>query len=559
MTTRQISTLPVTNISHNSHTEPALNTSTPILLSVSTAEGDFVTSATSSLRSTSTSACNESFALSESRWDVYEKSRVSETAGRLPVQYEPVPSIRGGPPTNAQDEVSPTSKSPGSSFSSSSSFPSLSFHTFSPSSASFRSYAGLESNIAGSQDKSSFRLSQTNFSSEFLKAKSPSTRNPTPLSTTSFVKNLNSTPTSVTSPPKSDTGHFPDTQDINIEKLHHNDRPGSPAEGSFRTSSKTQRVTESSKHSRLPTIATTGVPTRTHSTSVSGSLFDHYPHIDQFAVSHTSKLASESKTSRATHRTGPRTGATLMQDTNAAEYDGLKQNPGRRPSTEELPTTTKHRKSPHLTSSSIEFEFEFQHFAPLAALPSQQCDPYGPLCQQGTITVGMTNASTVKTTAIPCSSYLSAQAQYVQSDKLAHTSWWRAFGRSDQCTALADSFHKARLHSSEPAYLSSCHDDSQTTTATTQRQILPPAVHWDWVGNGTMRCCGPCAIFIPRVRLAYFPPEPRLPCKNFVRDVQESVMTSAPNTKPESRGNAMISDGFTLYVLAFVHRYNLAK
>ena len=76
---------------------------------------------------------------------------------------------------------------------------------------------------------------------------------------------------------------------------------------------------------------------------------------------------------------------------------------------------------------------------------SQKCDMYGPLCQTGTITVGVNLTTMTATTVLPCSSYLTLQSYYLEAPVAGDLdvqpydyvrmadNWGVSFGRSPQC------------------------------------------------------------------------------------------------------------------------------
>ena len=66
--------------------------------------------------------------------------------------------------------------------------------------------------------------------------------------------------------------------------------------------------------------------------------------------------------------------------------------------------------------------------------PTQSCDIYGPLCQTGSIAVGVRASQGVNTTTtVPCSCYLTAQSLTVNPTAAA---WQTGFGRSPQCNTF---------------------------------------------------------------------------------------------------------------------------
>ena len=90
---------------------------------------------------------------------------------------------------------------------------------------------------------------------------------------------------------------------------------------------------------------------------------------------------------------------------------------------------------------------------------SSMCKIYGVVCQTGSITVGVDLTTTTITTVLPCSSYLTAQSNYIDdSAKIDATNWpfamtwnpwvetgyvqtWAVnFGRSPECRSFAQAY-----------------------------------------------------------------------------------------------------------------------
>ena len=175
------------------------------------------------------------------------------------------------------------------------------------------------------------------------------------------------------------------------------------------------------------------------------------------------------------------------------------------------------------------------------------CDVYGPLCQTGSTVVGFKRRSTIATTTVACSHYLSANAQTVRTNSAAHSSWLRGFGRSPQCSSYAEIIRGSASGSSDFGVLSSCTDDGHKFGATVlpARGFLPPGISMPFgVNESTVHCCGPCAIFIPRVELLYFPEDGDVPCSKTIDTAKPSTITASANSKV-AKTSFFVSDGHT--------------
>lgn len=155
----------------------------------------------------------------------------------------------------------------------------------------------------------------------------------------------------------------------------------------------------------------------------------------------------------------------------------------------------------------------------------QECNIYGPICQTGTITVGL-NLTTATTTAVlPCSSYLSAQKAYLEYRNhpgvLADDYLWENhegdpilvdwdinFGQSAECRSYAEARAQGRYT------LSNC-GRSNTIVQGSDALLsqIPPGLvqYWDPATTaGT--CCGDCSLDVQEVRLYYFPDNMTIDC-----------------------------------------------
>ena len=186
---------------------------------------------------------------------------------------------------------------------------------------------------------------------------------------------------------------------------------------------------------------------------------------------------------------------------------------------------------------------------------TQACDIYGPLCQTGSITVGVNLTSKISTTVLPCSSYLTAQSSFLasigsaQADSVAYamapwpTEWWTDFGRSPACRSYAQGYASGQYTAS----ICGGGDD--------QMQI-PPTLGRYWDPDQEMTCCGNCTLEISEVRLYYFPDRTATEC----HQNQTSNSTSAvSNENLRKRVQSLLGDGsiavlsgHTLYVRPYV-------
>ena len=143
---------------------------------------------------------------------------------------------------------------------------------------------------------------------------------------------------------------------------------------------------------------------------------------------------------------------------------------------------------------------------------TQQCDIYGPICQTGSITVGVSVAPTRTTSStLACSSYLGAQSDYLSHFQNPEQpgnyfpyfppEWTKNFGRSPECRSYAKAYQeKSQLT------LSGCPNNAAVSAYQDGLlpSQLPPGIirhhEFDW-----WHCCGNCSLDVPQVRLFFFP------------------------------------------------------
>ena len=201
----------------------------------------------------------------------------------------------------------------------------------------------------------------------------------------------------------------------------------------------------------------------------------------------------------------------------------------------------------------------------------QDCDIYGPICQTGSITVGVNFTTATTSTVLPCSSYLRAQAAYLENENdnifLSNpdTDWggddsvwlgsfddylfgypdlmdWNTnFGQSLECRSYAKAMRQGQ-------YIFSDCGSSNTVIQTVggvnydYPSQLPPGVVREFDSEYTGTCCGNCSLRIPEVRLYYFPDKTTTSCQNN----QTSNITSSHNLR--KRVHSLIVDENTAVV-----------
>ena len=213
---------------------------------------------------------------------------------------------------------------------------------------------------------------------------------------------------------------------------------------------------------------------------------------------------------------------------------------------------------------------------------TQDCNIFGPVCQTGSITVGVNLTTATTNTVLPCSSYLSAQSahlEYLQyegfpqiypdvndsselAQDLAEYGWigvvdfiprlrdWNInFGHSPECRSYAEAMSSGKYTFSE------CGDSNTVISAT-------PGMTWDYpseIPPGLVRlmewffeetCCGNCSLNIPAVRLYYFPNNITIDCgSNQTFEYQRPNVTSVVSAGHlEKRVHSLIANGSTAVI-----------
>ena len=225
----------------------------------------------------------------------------------------------------------------------------------------------------------------------------------------------------------------------------------------------------------------------------------------------------------------------------------------------------------------------YPNYVPLASDQAGNCDVFGPLCQTGTVTVGVNLSSTTTTTVIPCSSYLSQQASSIAPDWGSEYPldiypyemhdwpdtylvgkvfpWLSSFGHSPQCTSfgalLAPEFFEAAptTTSGAPPIITPAPELPGCASGLSgpwQAYIPPRVVNSN--GPSEWSCCGICTLNVPRVRVVYFPDESAAPCSAGPSAISQGFSaygnTSEPPSLPASNGEGLVTavySGHTLY------------
>ena len=213
----------------------------------------------------------------------------------------------------------------------------------------------------------------------------------------------------------------------------------------------------------------------------------------------------------------------------------------------------------------------------------QDCNIYGPVCQTGSIKVGVNLSTATTNTVIPCSSYLSAQFEHLEHQQyeetpgiypavndsselaqdLAEYGWdgeidfipslrdWNInFGRSPECRSYAEAMSSGKYTISE------CGGSNTVISASSGASWdypseIPPGLVRDLAGSSSFfTCCGNCSLNIPAVRLYYFPNKSTVDCHNnqtseFGRPNLTSVVSAGHS---EKRVHSLIANGSTAVI-----------
>ncbi len=247
-----------------------------------------------------------------------------------------------------------------------------------------------------------------------------------------------------------------------------------------------------------------------------------------------------------------------------------------------LDTTSPLQTSPISASSS-----EFPNFIRPSINPTAECNLWGLLCQTGLIAVGVNMTSTVTTTTVPCSYYLSAQAESASPGFLRRGplqwppeyDYLSSFGHSPECSAYA------AYEEAHPIYYgwsgrsdtvpveerqSIDHNEMISAYSPTQcgldfkddpKYYTPPGVSnfhglggpgFDWF------CCGGCTLHIPEIRLLYFPTSGTDHCSSDMKTISSQGVVQSSLHSLEKRVasllnnmSTLVTGSYTLYAVPY--------
>ena len=184
---------------------------------------------------------------------------------------------------------------------------------------------------------------------------------------------------------------------------------------------------------------------------------------------------------------------------------------------------------------------------------SQECNIYGPICQTGSITVGVNLTYATTTSVLPCSSYLKAQSQYLQPpDDSGYdiivdgtnnwpNDWLPHFGRSPECKSYAEAYSRQQFTFPGCSTSSVIHLPNQAPEEDPSYPWqIPPGVIRRFSPEYTGYCCGNCSLNLTEVRLYYFPDSTITDCHNNTSFNHSSVLSSEILVKRE---HSLIGDG----------------
>ena len=196
---------------------------------------------------------------------------------------------------------------------------------------------------------------------------------------------------------------------------------------------------------------------------------------------------------------------------------------------------------------------------------TQGCDIYGLACQTGSITVGVNLTTTTTTTVLPCSSYLTAQSNYLasavsgQGDGSFMTwaafgwpdfvqTWASNFGRSPECSSFARAYDKglytfSDCGSSNTIFSTQVFWDEEDSFGYPPQ--IPPGLLRRYDEFYTDTCCGTCTLDFSEMRLYYFPDGNSTDCRYHGTSNSTSASTAGNLRR---RMQSLIPNGSTAVV-----------
>lgn len=213
----------------------------------------------------------------------------------------------------------------------------------------------------------------------------------------------------------------------------------------------------------------------------------------------------------------------------------------------------------------------FPNFIRPSVNPTAECNLWGLLCQTGLIEVGVNLTTTITTTTVPCSYYLSAQAESARPGFLTEdfklplrpeAGFLSSFGHSPECSVYADEW-KVRpningwdpmvsLSNSEMDALKSAFHFSKCGPRgrfdDNPRLYTPPGVSNTHMGGPfwDFYCCGACTLQIHEIRLMYFPASSTYSCSRNTANITSPNSLSLNHNRLDKRIQSLLNNGSTL-------------
>lgn len=190
-------------------------------------------------------------------------------------------------------------------------------------------------------------------------------------------------------------------------------------------------------------------------------------------------------------------------------------------------------------STSLSTELPFSYIIPYGQ--SQECNIFGPICQTGSITVGVNLTHAITSSALPCSSYLKAQSQYILPETDNYMSenqpepWLEYFGRSPECRSYAQANWDGQYTFAECG--STVFQGYGNSGFPSQ---IPPGVLRYYSPEYTGLCCGNCSLDLSEFRLYYFPDSTVTDCHSNIS--LNNISVSSPE-KLVKRVQSLAGDG----------------
>lgn len=178
--------------------------------------------------------------------------------------------------------------------------------------------------------------------------------------------------------------------------------------------------------------------------------------------------------------------------------------------------------------------------------------------------------TTVTTTTVPCSYYLSAQAESAMNQSMNQfrpkADYLASFGHSPECSVYAEDF-KAQAREAysdifaintpivDDALKSAFHfSKCGSNVGTDPRAYLPRGVSITHIGGpfNDFYCCGACTLRVPEIRLWYFPASSNPSCSRGSANTTSRNGLSSDHNQLNKRiksilnGSTLVTDGYTL-------------